>query len=288
MPLRATRWTRCGPRSSSTSRTSRCSARASGSALGEPGFGTGPRVRGGGLPLPAARIPAGPSAPSLAVIGTGKRIGKTAVTGHLARLLSQRGEVVVVSMGRGGPARARARAGRADAGSAPRASPARAGTLPPTTWRRPRSRGCPRSAAGVPAAGSRATCSRPTCGSGSSSPRSSAPDVVVFDGSGAAIPPVSVDGRVLVVGPGQDATAYLNPYRVLVSDLVLLMGGGEAAPIRELKDVPVIPVELRLRPPRPARREAGRSLHGGPRAGRPPRRRGGARLAEPRRPCRAA
>jgi hypothetical protein len=77
------------------------------------------------------------------------------------------------------------------------------------------------------------------------------PDVVVFDGSGASIPPVSVDGRVLVVGPGQDATAYLNPYRVFVSDLVLLMGGGATAPIRELKEVPVIPVELRLRPVTP-------------------------------------
>jgi cyclic 2,3-diphosphoglycerate synthetase len=29
------------------------------------------------------------------------------------------------------------------------------------------------------------------------------------------------------------------------------MGGGEAAPIRELKDMPVIPVELRLRPVAP-------------------------------------
>ena len=77
------------------------------------------------------------------------------------------------------------------------------------------------------------------------------PDVVVFDGSGASIPPVSVDARVLVVGPGQDATAYLNPYRVLVSDLVLLMGGGDPEPIRALKDVPVIPVELRLRPMTP-------------------------------------
>jgi cyclic 2,3-diphosphoglycerate synthetase len=41
--------------------------------------------------------------PSLAVIGTGKRVGKTAVTGHLARLLAAEREVVVVSMGRGGP-----------------------------------------------------------------------------------------------------------------------------------------------------------------------------------------
>jgi cyclic 2,3-diphosphoglycerate synthetase len=29
------------------------------------------------------------------------------------------------------------------------------------------------------------------------------------------------------------------------------MGGGDAAPVRELKDVPVIPVELRLRPMAP-------------------------------------
>src|SRR5207245_8188416 len=42
--------------------------------------------------------------PSLAVIGTGKRVGKTAVTGHLARLLAQDRDVIVVAMGRGGPA----------------------------------------------------------------------------------------------------------------------------------------------------------------------------------------
>src|SRR5439155_26572079 len=42
--------------------------------------------------------------PSLAVIGIGKRVGKTAVTGHLARLLARDRDVVVVAMGRGGPA----------------------------------------------------------------------------------------------------------------------------------------------------------------------------------------
>src|SRR5205823_14447906 len=42
--------------------------------------------------------------PALAVIGTGKRVGKTAIVGHLARLLGRDREVVVVAMGRGGPA----------------------------------------------------------------------------------------------------------------------------------------------------------------------------------------
>ena len=41
--------------------------------------------------------------PSLAVLGTGKRVGKTAVTGHLARLLAREHDVLVVAMGRGGP-----------------------------------------------------------------------------------------------------------------------------------------------------------------------------------------
>ena len=41
--------------------------------------------------------------PSIAVIGTGKRVGKTAVTAHLARLLARDRNVVVVAMGRGGP-----------------------------------------------------------------------------------------------------------------------------------------------------------------------------------------
>ena len=41
--------------------------------------------------------------PSIAVIGTGKRVGKTAITAHLACLLSRDRDVVVVAMGRGGP-----------------------------------------------------------------------------------------------------------------------------------------------------------------------------------------
>jgi cyclic 2,3-diphosphoglycerate synthetase len=77
------------------------------------------------------------------------------------------------------------------------------------------------------------------------------PDVVVFDGSGAAIPPVAVDARILVSGMGHDPTAYLNAYRVLVSDVVVLVGGGDAAAVRALKDVRVVEADLRLRPAAP-------------------------------------
>ncbi|NJD99608.1 2,3-diphosphoglycerate synthetase [Thermococcus sp. LS1] len=41
--------------------------------------------------------------PSLAVIGTGKRVGKTAVSGFIARTLKEIAKPVIVTMGRGGP-----------------------------------------------------------------------------------------------------------------------------------------------------------------------------------------
>jgi cyclic 2,3-diphosphoglycerate synthetase len=188
--------------------------------------------------------------PSLAVIGTGKRIGKTAVTGHLARLLAKRLDVVVVSMGRGGPPEPEivevaptlealleiSRAGRHAASDYLETA---ALTGLPTI-------GCRRAGGGLAGQVFTSNVRR-----GAELAEERAPDLAIFDGSGAAIPPVSVNGRVLVVGPGQDATAYLNAYRVLISDLVLLVGGGDPEPIRELKEVPVIGVQLRLRPAEP-------------------------------------
>jgi cyclic 2,3-diphosphoglycerate synthetase len=188
-----------------------------------------------------------PSVPSIAVLGTGKRIGKTAITGHLARLLAERGDVLVVSMGRGGPPEPEivevqptldrlleiSRAG-GHAASDYLETAALAGV--PTI-------GCRRAGGGLAGDVFTSNVRR-----GVELVEERRPDVAVFDGSGAAIPPVAVNSRILVVGPGQDPTAYLNPYRVLISDLVLLVGGGDVEAVRELKDVPVIPVDLRLRP----------------------------------------
>jgi cyclic 2,3-diphosphoglycerate synthetase len=188
--------------------------------------------------------------PSLAVIGTGKRVGKTAVTGHVARTLARDRDVVVVAMGRGGPQApeiievqptvesllALSRAGR-HAASDHLETAALAGVV---------TIGCRRAGGGLAGA---VTESNVAAGARLAAER--APDVVVFDGSGAAIPPIDVDRRVLVVGPGQEATEYLNAYRVLISDLVLVLGPAPLEPIRALKDVPVIPFDLRLRPLEP-------------------------------------
>ena len=158
--------------------------------------------------------------PSIAVIGTGKRVGKTAVTAQLARLLARDRDVVVVAMGRGGPAEPelvtapptveqlveRSRAGR-HAASDHLEIAALAGV--PTI-------GCRRAGGGL--AGAVFTSN---VAEGARLAVEQKPDVVIFDGSGAAIPPIAVDRRVLVVGRGQRADEYLNTYRRLISDVVL-------------------------------------------------------------------
>jgi cyclic 2,3-diphosphoglycerate synthase len=190
--------------------------------------------------------------PSLAVIGTGKRVGKTAVTGHVARLLARDRDVVVVSMGRGGPREPELATAQPTLASLVDLS--RAGHHAASDYLETAALtgvvtvGCRRAGGGLAGA---VMTSNVAEGAALAAERD--PDVVVFDGSGAAIPPVQTDARILVSGTGHDPLAYLNPYRVLVSDLVVLVGGGDTGAIRELKQVPVLTAELRLRPVTPLR-----------------------------------
>ena len=192
--------------------------------------------------------------PSIGIVGTGKRVGKTAVGAHAARLLAERYDVVVVAMGRGGPAQpevaetpptvddllALSRAGR-HAASDYLEDAALAGVV---------TIGCRRAGGGLAGA---PFVSNVREGAALAAER--APDLVLFEGSGAAFPPIDTSKRVLVVGGGQSpevATGYLNAYRILVSDLVLVVGGSGAVPaIRELTGVPVLEAHLRPRPVEP-------------------------------------
>jgi cyclic 2,3-diphosphoglycerate synthetase len=174
---------------------------------------------------------------SLAVIGVGKRVGKTAVTAHVARLLALDRKVVVVAMGRGGPREpelvetrptvdellALSRSGR-HAASDHLETAALAGVI---------TIGCRRAGGGLAGA-----VSDSNVAAGAELARSLDPDVVVFDGSGAAIPPVATSARILVATPAHDLKAYLNPYRVAISDLVVGVGDVPGADVR---------VHLRLR-----------------------------------------
>jgi cyclic 2,3-diphosphoglycerate synthase len=189
--------------------------------------------------------------PSLAVLGLGKRVGKTAVAGHAARVLARQRRVVVVAMGRGGPAEpelveeppslddllALSRAGRHAASDHLEAA----------------------ALAGVPAVGCRRAGGGLAGAPFASNVLAGAqlavaqlePELLVFDGSGAALPPVDADARILVVNGSHDARAGLNAYRVLVADLVVDTGGADREAIRSISDVPIVAAELRLRPAEP-------------------------------------
>jgi cyclic 2,3-diphosphoglycerate synthase len=190
--------------------------------------------------------------PSLAVIGLGKRIGKTAVAGHVARLLARDRRVVVVAMGRGGPAEP----------ELVEAPPALDDLLALSRSDRHSASDHLEAAAlaGVPAVGCRRAggglAGAPFYSNVLDGARLAAqlgPDLLVFDGSGAALPPVEVDARILVTNGDHDPRAGLNAYRVLVSALVVDTGGADREAIRSISDVPVVAAELRLRPAEPLR-----------------------------------
>ncbi|HZN22232.1 MAG TPA: hypothetical protein VFB57_06715 [Gaiellaceae bacterium] len=197
--------------------------------------------------------------PSIAVVGTGKRVGKTALTGHLARLLSRSRRVVVVAMGRGGPPApevvavrptveelvALSRAGR-HAASDHLETAALVG-VETVGCRR-----CGGGLAGAPFASNVAEGARVAA--------ALAPELVIFDGSGAAIPPIATD-RVLVAVAGHQppavAAGYLNAYRLLRADLVVVTMAEAGSGWEGVRDavravvaprVRVLPTVLRPRP----------------------------------------
>lgn len=217
-------------------------------------------------------VPFAPLAlPALALIGSGKRVGKTAVAGHVARLLAESREVVVVAMGRGGPAEpvvteasptvedllALSRAG-AHAASDYLEDAALAGVVTVGARR------CGGGLAGKPFLSNVEEAARLAA--------SLSPDLVLLEGSGAAIPPVEASRRILVAGAHQDpeiVAGYLGAYRLLLSDLVVLTMCEEplatVAQIEALREAiadvdPELPVIATVLRPRPVEPVAGRQV----------------------------
>ena len=240
-------------------------------------FRVASRVLAAGVPYVGADFRLDPvefepfDVPALAVIGSGKRVGKTAVAGHLARLLSRSREVVVVAMGRGGPAEpvvteaeptvedllALSRDGKHAASDyLEDAALARVVTVG--------ARRCGGGLAGAPFVSNVASAARLAA--------SREPDLVVFEGSGAALPPVQVGARVLVVAAAQDpelVTGYLGAYRLLLSDLVVLTNCEEPLATRQdvdrlreaIADVdPDLPVIVTILRPKPVSSVDGRKV----------------------------
>ena len=209
--------------------------------------------------------------PALAVIGTGKRVGKTAVAGHVARLLSGSRDIVVVAMGRGGPPEpvvmpasptladllALSRSG-VHAASDYLEDAALAGVVTVGARR------CGGGLAGEPFVSNVEKAAKLAAELG--------PDLVLLEASGATVPPVEAGARILIAGAHQEpeiVTGYLGAYRLFLSDLVVLAMCEEPLATRDQvddlrlaiagvdPDLPVIATVLR---PRPVESVAGRRV----------------------------
>ena len=188
--------------------------------------------------------------PTLAVIGTGKRTGKTSVAGHLAYTLRTERDVgpAIVSMGRGGPAEpqiahadltlddllALAGEGR-HAASDYLEDAVLAGVL---------AIGCRRIGAGL--AGEPAWSNVPA---GAALAASLRPGALIFEGSGACVPPVEADRTICIVGDRAGALEALGPYRLLRADLALTMDASDEALAADIAAIaPGRTVRCELRP----------------------------------------
>ncbi|MCG2795515.1 MAG: 2,3-diphosphoglycerate synthetase [Actinomycetia bacterium] len=164
---------------------------------------------------------------SIGVWGSGKRVGKTAVSGYLARHLLGKGiRLCVCTMGRGGPPDPelldvplevtdeylRGRVERGCHAASDHFENAMMGQVVAVGCRR-----CGGGMAGEP------FCSNVRQGAGVACGLDV--DTVIFEGSGAAIPPVGVDAVLLAVSAAQPLEyilGYLGPYRLLLTDLVVV------------------------------------------------------------------
>ena len=180
--------------------------------------------------------------PKLAVIGTGKRTGKTAVAGHWAGLLRAHGaEPVVVCMGRGGPADPRV--AEADTGLDDLVEIVRGGAhgasdyLEDAVLAGVRTVGCYRVGGGLAGEPAESNVSE-----GAALAALLEPGAIVFEGSGASVPPVQVDRTVCMAGPGSDEP--FSDYRLLRADLVLVLEGAKVEGFRfALRPEPVESVD---------------------------------------------
>lgn len=213
--------------------------------------------------------------PTLSVVGTGKRIGKTAVSAYVARTLKAAGrDVVVLAMGRGGPADPEVIHGeRVKLTTADLLALAREGAhassdnYEDAVMSRVTTVGCRRCGGGM--AGETFFSNVPQ---GARLADTLGKELILLEGSGAAVPPVSADASVLIVpagrglGPIRD---YFGPYRLSQADLVVIAFAespvASPAEVAELKDYirhthPELPMVATTFRPSPVEPIAGRRV----------------------------
>ncbi len=200
---------------------------------------------------PRARVRTG--TPALGLIGTGKRVGKTSVSAYVARRLKAAGtEVVVLAMGRGGPSEPELIEGDKVnlttedlLALAAQGKHASSDNYEDAVMSRVTTVGCRRCGGGL--AGETFFSNVPE---GARLADSLGKELVILEGSGAAIPPVAQDATILVVGAGRGVEYvrdYFGPYRLARADLVVIASAEE--PIASPGDVAAIRREIESQRP---------------------------------------
>lgn len=196
----------------------------------------GARYEGAGFRIDPSPTPRLVQCPQIVVAGTGKRTGKTAVAAALARHLSAKGLTpVLVAMGRGGPASPVLTRGDlgpptmadlialADAGEH-----AATDAYEDAVTARCATVGARRAGGGLSGATAYDTVSE-----AAAIAAGLRPDVVIFEGSGTAIPPAAADSFLLVAGPltsERDHRSFGGVARLLRADLVVATMREQAVP----------------------------------------------------------
>jgi len=207
--------------------------------------------------------------PTLAIVGTGKRVGKTAVSAHIARLLVGAGTTpVVLAMGRGGPETPELLRGdelhltTADLiAFARQGRHAASDNYEDAVMSRVMTVGCRRCGGGM---AGRTSFSNVPEGARLADGLGAA--IMLLEGSGAAVPPVRADASLLVIGAAQGpgyVNDYFGPLRLDAADAVVIAGAEPAlvapertaalvAAIRRRRpELPVCVVTFRPRPIEP-------------------------------------
>jgi len=188
---------------------------------------------------PRARVVT--ATPALGIIGTGKRVGKTSVSAFVARQLKAAGrDIVVLAMGRGGPAEPELIHGESVSLSTPellalarQGKHASSDNYEDAVMSRVTTVGCRRCGGGL--AGETFFSNVPE---GALLADTLGKELVVLEGSGAAIPPVFADASIVVVSAGRGAgyvRDYFGPYRVGRADLAVIASAEE--PLASAADV---------------------------------------------------
>jgi cyclic 2,3-diphosphoglycerate synthetase len=191
-------------------------------------LGAGAEYRGADFAFTPPRARVVTQTPTLSIIGTGKRVGKTAVSAFIARQLKAAGvDVAVLAMGRGGPAEPELIFGERVALTTPdlltlarEGVHASSDNYEDAVMSRVTTVGCRRCGGGM--AGETFFSNVPE---GALLADKLGKELIILEGSGAAIPPVAADGTVLVIGAGRGETYvrdYFGPYRLARADLAII------------------------------------------------------------------